>query len=306
MRTMILVAGEALVDVVHRPDGSTSAHPGGSPANVAVGLGRLGLSTHLAATVADDAHGRLIREHLQAAGVSLLDGLETPERTATAAATLDDAGAASYDFDISWAPGPIRPDEAPEIVHTGSIAAFLSPGATDIEDLLRQQAPTAIITFDPNIRPSLIPDRDTARARVEALVHLSDVVKVSDEDLAWLEPDASVDDVVARWLASGPAAVIVTLGAQGSRTYTAVGSLAVPTAAHDVVDTVGAGDAFMSGLIGALVQEGLMGLTGSSELRAADLVLWRRVSTVAARSAGIVVGRAGSQPPWRSELFGDD
>ncbi len=305
MRTMILVAGEALVDVVHRPDGSTSAHPGGSPANVAVGLGRLGLPTRLAATVADDEHGHRIREHLQAADVALLDGLRTPQRTATAVATLDETGAATYDFDITWAPGTIRPDEAPEIVHTGSIAAFLSPGAADDEDLLRRQAPTAIIPVDPNIRPSLIPDRDAAREQVETLVRLCDVVKVSDEDLAWLEPERSIDDVAAQWLASGPAAVVVTLGAEGSRTYTTLGSLAVPTAADDVVDTVGAGDAFMSGLIAALVQEGLMGLTGSSELRAADLVLWRRVSTVAARSAGIVVGRAGSQPPWRSELFED-
>ncbi|WP_375002917.1 carbohydrate kinase [Aeromicrobium sp. CTD01-1L150] len=303
---MILITGEALVDVVRRPDGTSSAHAGGSPANVAVGLGRLGLPVQLAATLADDEHGHLIRRHLASAGVELLDTLATPDRTASAVATLDGSGAASYDFDITWAPGRIVPTEPPQIVHTGSIASVLEPGADDVEDLVRRQAPTAVVTFDPNIRPSLVPDPARARQRVATLVQLADVVKVSDEDLAWLEPDLQVDDVAQRWLAAGPAAVVVTLGPQGSRTYTASGSLAVPTAAENVVDTVGAGDAFMSGLIGALVQEDLTGPSGSAELRAADLALWQRVSTVAARSAGIVVGRAGSQPPWREELFGPD
>lgn len=303
---MVLVAGESLVDVVERPGGSRSEHAGGSPTNVAVGLGRLGLPVTLATTLGDDAHGRLIGRHLADAGVSLLGGLAVPERTATAVARLDAAGSATYSFDITWAPGRIDVDVAPEIVHTGSIAAFLEPGADDVEDLLRRHAPTAIITVDPNIRPSLLPDRDEARARVASLVQLADVVKVSDEDLAWLEPGESPGAVAQRWLQSGPAAVIVTLGGSGSRTYTPLGTVSVPAGASRVVDTVGAGDAFMSGVVAALVQEDLMGLTGSSDLRAADLRLWRRVSEVAARSAAIVVGRAGSQPPWREELFGPD
>ncbi|MGJ9413356.1 carbohydrate kinase [Aeromicrobium sp. CF4.19] len=301
---MILIAGEALVDVVHRADGSTSAHAGGSPANVAVGLGRLDLPVQLAATMADDGHGRLLREHLTSAGVMRLDGLNVPERTASAAATLDEDGTATYEFDITWDPGRIETDDPPEIVHTGSIAAFLPPGADEVEDLLRRHAPTSIVTFDPNIRPSLVPDRAATRERVASLVQLADIVKVSDEDLAWLEPGEAPEDVARQWLGQGPAAVVVTHGGEGSRTHTPLGSVAVPTSARNVVDTVGAGDAFMSGIIAALVDEGLMGITGSSQLRAADLTLWRRVSEVAARSAGIVVGRAGSQPPWREELFG--
>lgn len=303
---MILVVGEALVDVVRRPDSGTSVHPGGSPANVAVGLGRLGLPVDLAATVGDDDHGTVLRRHLETAGVHLLDGLNVPSRTAVAEATLSRDGSATYTFDLTWDPGAITPRRAPEIIHTGSIAAYLSPGADVVEDLVRRHAPTSIVTFDPNVRPALVPDREHARAQVTAFTRLADIVKVSDEDLAWLEPDTDVDLVAQRWLAEGPAAVVVTLGAQGARTYTHHGSLAMPSSPERVVDTVGAGDAFMSGLVGALVHEGLMGLTGSAELHAADLVLWRRVTSVAARSAAIVVGRAGSQPPWREELFGGD
>lgn len=303
---MILVVGEALVDVVRRPDSGTSTHPGGSPANVAVGLGRLGLPVDLAATVGHDDHGTVLRRHLETAGVRLLDGLRVPSRTAVAEATLADDGSASYTFDLTWDPGAITPRTPPEILHTGSIAAYLSPGADAVEDLVRAHAPTSIVTFDPNVRPALVPDREHARRQVATFTRLADIVKVSDEDLAWLEPDTDVDLVARRWLDDGPAAVVVTLGSRGARTYTHHGSLAMPSSPERVVDTVGAGDAFMSGLVGALVHEGLMGLTGSAELHAADLVLWRRVTAVAARSAAIVVGRAGSQPPWREELFGGD
>lgn len=301
---MILVVGESIVDVVARPDGTRAEHAGGSPANVAVGLGRLGLEVTLATTIGDDEHGTLLRGHLAAAGVHLQPGLSVPERSARALATLDDEGGATYSFDITWDPGRIWAESMPEITHTGSIAAFLQPGADDVEDLLRRLAPTSIVTFDPNIRPDLLPDHAAAVERTETCVQLADLVKVSDEDLWWLHPDEDPADAARRWLRSGPAAVIVTLGRRGARTFTAHGSVSVPASAESVVDTVGAGDAFMSGIIAALHDEGLLGLTGSAELRDADLNLWRRVTAVAARSSAIVVSRAGAEPPWREELFG--
>lgn len=299
---MILVVGETLVDVVQRPDGAVREHPGGSPANVAVGLARLGLETQLATTIGVDDHGALVRMHLAESGVQLLPGLTVPDRTATALATLDASGAATYTFDLTWDPGPIRPSVVPDAVHTGSIATFLEPGADDVEDVLRRHAHTSVVTLDPNLRPDLVPDRAAAVERIETLVRLSDVVKVSDEDLAFLYPDEEHGDVAGRWLREGPACVAVTLGPDGSRLHTHRGALTLAATADSVADTVGAGDSYMSGFIAALDAEAVLGPDGRSLLDDADLPFWRRVGTVATQAAAITVGRAGAQPPWADEL----
>lgn len=299
---MILVVGESLVDVVQRSDGSVREHPGGSPANVAVGLARLGLETQLATTVGTDDHGALVRMHLADAGVQLLPGLKPPERTATAIATIDDSGSATYTFDLAWDPGSIRPTVLPDAIHTGSIATFLEPGADAVEDVLRGHAHTSVVTLDPNLRPALVPDHAAALERIEALVRLSDVVKVSDEDLAFLYPDEDPGDVAHRWLHDGPACVALTLGPDGSRLHTHRGAITLPTTARSVADTVGAGDSYMSGLIAALDAEAALGPDGRSLLDEADLPFWRRVGGVATRSAAVTVGRAGAQPPWADEI----
>jgi fructokinase len=299
---MVLVIGESLVDIVVRPDGTRAEHPGGSPANVAVGLGRLGVTPVLATSLATDDLGALVRMHLAESGVRLMPGLKQLERTSTAVATLAADGSATYEFDLAWDPGRIWADEVPDIVHTGSIAAFLDPGADEVEDALRRLAPMCTVTFDPNVRPSLLPSRAEALDRVEALLPLCDVVKVSDEDLAWLEPHSDPADTARSWLAAGPAAVVMTMGPRGARTYTHRGSIASRALADRVVDTVGAGDAFMSGLIAALKDDGLDGVVGSARLHAADLPLWREVTDFASRCSAFVVARAGAQPPWEHEL----
>ncbi|MEH3033610.1 MAG: carbohydrate kinase [Aeromicrobium erythreum] len=303
---MILVVGESLVDVVERPDGSRTEHPGGSPANVAVGLARLGLQTQLATMLATDDHGALVRMHLAESGVQVVPGLREPDRTATAIARLDAAGSATYTFDLAWDPGRIEPTTSPDAVHTGSIATFLEPGADEVEDALRRLAPTSVVTLDPNLRPDLVPDRAEATARIESLVALSDVVKVSDEDLAFLHPHDDPADVARRWIGHGPVAVAVTFGAHGSRVHTARGSVRLPATAPHVVDTVGAGDSYMAGLIAALDDEAALGPDGRSVLEEADLPFWRRVASVASRAAAITVGRAGAQPPWRDEMVVGD
>jgi fructokinase len=299
---MVLVIGEALVDIVVRPDGSRAEHPGGSPANVAVGLGRLGVTPVLATSLATDDLGALVRMHLAESGVRLMPGLKELERTSTAVATLAEDGSATYDFDLCWDPGRIWAEEVPDIVHTGSIAAFLEPGADEVEDALRRLAPMCTVTFDPNVRPSLLPSRAEALDRVQTLLPLCDVVKVSDEDLAWLEPHSDPADTARSWLAAGPAAVVMTMGPRGARTYTHRGSIGSPAMASHVVDTVGAGDAFMSGLIAGLKDDGVDGLVGSTRLHAADVGLWRHVTDLASRCSAFVVGRAGAQPPWEHEL----
>lgn len=299
---MLLVVGEALVDVVEQPDGKRNEHAGGSPANVAVGLGRVGLEVTLATALADDAHGELIRWHLAESRVDVL--ASAAERTSSAMARLDEHGSASYEFDVSWDPGPIKPDETPVAVHTGSIAAVLDPGAGEVEALVRRLHPTTIVTFDPNVRPSMIPDRAASTAKIEALVVLADVVKASDEDLAWLYPGESLDAVAEHWLESGASLVVVTRGGDGSVAWARSGRVDVPLSPVDVIDSVGAGDAYMSGLIVALHLEGLLDANDRDRLRQVDAGTVQRLTAMAARSAALVVGRAGAEPPWRAELLG--
>ena len=185
-----LVVGEALIDEVVRPDGSRERHPGGSPANVAIGLGRLGRSVDLLTWLGDDADGDLVRRHLTDSHVHVLTGDRRASRTPVATANIDAAGVASYQFDLEW-DLPSTWDDAdgdPLVVHTGSIATVLQPGGTAVEQLIARSRPTSTITYDPNLRPVLMGSPANALPVVDALVRLADVVKVSDEDLAWLHP----------------------------------------------------------------------------------------------------------------------
>jgi fructokinase len=300
---VILVVGEAIVDVVERSDGSRTQHPGGSPANVAVGLARLGLEVVLATSIGTDAFGSLIESHLRDAGVELGAGSQAAATTSSAVARIGPDGAATYDFDIAWDPGTIDAPEHVEAVHTGSIAATLAPGADAVEALVERLAPTAIVSFDPNIRPALLPDREEAVARVERLVALADVVKVSDEDLAWLRPGESTDDVAMRWLEAGPALIAVTRGGAGSSAFARSGRTDVSVKPANVVDTVGAGDSYMSGLLAALAREDLLAIERREVLRAIDAEAITQVCSVAATSAARTVERAGAQLPTLAELW---
>src|SRR3954468_13520115 len=184
-----LVVGEALVDVVVRSDGAVSEHPGGSPLNVAIGLARLGRETDLLTRLGQDEPGRPVLRHLEGSGGHLVEGSVLPVATATAAATLAPDGSATYEFDLHWELGAVTPPDAPVAVHTGSIAAVLEPGASAVEEVVRDHRDQATVSYDPNARPLLMGDAADVRDRVEDLVAVSDLVKVSDEDAAWLSPD---------------------------------------------------------------------------------------------------------------------
>lgn len=297
---VVLVVGESLVDVVERPDGTRTEHAGGSPANVAAGLGRLGLDVRLATDLGDDGYGRLVADHLAASGVELVAPLRVGGHTSTAVARVDASGAAEYDFDVAWAPAALEV-ATPSAVHIGSIATVLEPGAQVVGSLVRRLAPHCVVTYDPNIRPAFMPDRATARTLVEDLVRLSDVVKISDEDIAWLSPGTDPADLARSWLALGPRAVFVTTGSRGSFAVAARGRVDVSPLAGDVVDTVGAGDAYMAGIIAALHDGGLLDAS-DGRLRELDADDLGRIAGFAARTAAITVGRAGAEPPWRKEL----
>ncbi len=297
-----LVIGEALVDVVRQPDGTQTAHPGGSPANVAFGLARLGRTAELLTSLGDDAYGAMVRAHVESSGATVALSHAAP-RTSVATAILDAQGAATYEFELEWAL-PENPATAPHpiVVHTGSIAAVLEPGASTVERLVASAKDQSTVTYDPNVRPSLMGDRALAQATIERLVALADVVKVSDEDLEWLFPAVSPADAAARWLAMGPALVVVTLGSEGALAACESGILTVPSVPVKVADTVGAGDSFMSGLIDGLWTKGLLGAQHKAALRAIDLATVGVILDRCARIAGITVSRSGANPPTRAEL----
>ncbi len=299
-----LVVGESLIDVVHRADGEVREHPGGSPMNVAIGLARLGRGVDLLTWFGQDERGASIAAHLAASGVAVVPRADGAERTPVAIATSGPTGAASYEFDVSYEiPVPwTAPPAPPLVVHTGSIATAIDPGAHDIPHILQAHRPTATITYDPNLRPSLMPPPAETRPLVEHLVELSDVVKVSDEDLAWLVPDAEPLDTAAHWLTLGPSAVVVTLGGEGAVALTASGRTQVVAPRVQVADTVGAGDSFMGGLIDGLWSAGMLGGDHRARLSGAGEEVWRTVLDRCVRIAAITVSRSGANPPTAAEL----
>ncbi|MEU4419658.1 carbohydrate kinase [Actinoplanes sp. NPDC024001] len=296
-----LVVGEAILDVISE-SGHDRELPGGSPANVAAGLGRLGHQVGLWAHIGADHAGTVLREHLTASGVDLLAPVAGVSSRAHARIQPD--GSARYEFTVDWPrwPGGPAPDEPAEHVHTGSIAALMPPGADDVEQLLRQRRAAATVSFDPNVRPSLIGSPDESRARVETLVAASDVVKASDEDLAWLYPGVPPLDSARKWLALGPSLVCVTLGAEGAFAVAGDLDVAVPPVPVTVADTVGAGDAFMSGLLDALWERRLLGVEARLRLGAVTGETIRQVLSRAALVAAITVSRAGAAPPTAEEV----
>ncbi|GAB2687984.1 carbohydrate kinase family protein [Thalassiella azotivora] len=298
----VLVVGEALVDVVHRPDGSVSEHPGGSPANVALALARLERPTYLLTHVGDDARGRSVVEHLEASGVRIVPGSVTAEPTSTAVATVGEDGGARYEFDLHWDLPDTDLPPAPLAVHTGSIAAVLQPGAATVARVLRGAHTRSTTTYDPNLRPALMGSAAQVRPAVEALVASSDVVKISDEDARWLSPADDPTDLVRRWLTLGPAVVVLTRGGDGATAVCAAGEVDVAAPRVDVVDTVGAGDTAMAGLLDGLWQADLLGAERREALRDIGLDVLRDVVAHAARVAAVTVSRPGADPPTRADL----
>jgi fructokinase len=294
----ILVIGEALVDVVPDSDGQPQDFPGGSPANVAIALARLGRDVRLVTLLGDDDRGSAVRAWLEASDVTVLSRPTGSGRTSSAEVTLDASGAASYVFDLDWHLDPVT--DTGDVLHVGSIATVLDPGADAVLDAVRSHRGRALVSLDPNARPAITPDRADPVARVEELVTLSDVVKVSDEDLHWLHPDDDPVATATRWAGAGPGLVVVTRGGDGAVAVRPDGTtLEVPGVPVDVADTVGAGDTFSGVLVDALLG---LGVRGGDDLRAlSDRDVLGAVTT-AAIGAAINVSRPGANPPSRAEL----
>ncbi|MEU9040765.1 MULTISPECIES: carbohydrate kinase [unclassified Kitasatospora] len=286
----VLVIGECVADIVRTDGAPDRVHPGGSPANVAYGLARLGRPATLLTELGPDANGRLIRAQLESAGVRVRAA--EVARTPSAVVRLDGQGRARYTFDIGWTlpsagAAPTDLAQAPAAIHVGSIGAVTEPGAAAVLALVERWRGRTPISYDPNVRPALMGERAEAVRRVERCVALSDLVKASDEDVAWLYPGERPEAVAERWLALGPSVVAVTLGAEGAFARTAGGTrveaAAVPV---PVADTVGAGDSFMAAFL-------------HSRASGADLPT---CLTHAVTAAALTVSRPGADPPSAAEL----
>jgi fructokinase len=300
MTDMALVIGEALIDVVSHDGQPLGEHVGGSPLNVAFGLALLDRPVEFLTWIGDDARGQRISDYLHDSGVTLAPGSRGAARTGTAHAELDENGSATYTFDLEWVVPPESAPSARPVLHTGSIATALAPGAAGVDALLAAYAPTTTITFDPNIRPDFYENAEQALAKVESIVSKCDVVKASDEDMRWLAPGTAPEDLAARWLTLGPSVVAVTLGADGSYAVCGDGSIRIPAYPTEVVDTVGAGDAFMTGLVDALWSAELLGGDRREHLRRITTDQLQHVLRVAALSAALTVARPGAALPDRA------
>lgn len=302
---MIVVCGEALIDVIHNGDGTQRAAPGGGPFNTARALARLGAPSAFLGRLSNDSFGRQLAGSLEADGVSLELASVGPEPTTIAIASVDSEGLAEYEFLVQGTSAPnLTLDVIPahlngnvRALHLGTLGLVLEPMASTLVELLRRERDGRLIIVDPNVRVGLIPDVDY-RERLEAVLCQSTIVKASDADLAWLYPDMSYERAAERLLEEGVKLVVVTLGAEGA--FAAHGDLrvGVEAARVQVVDTIGAGDAFGAGLLAWLHDHGAV--TPDLRLEEAEL---RLAVGFACLAAGLTCARAGADPPWRWEML---
>jgi len=303
---MILVGGEALVDLVPAPGtrpgelGALRPLPGGGPYNVAITVGRLGSPVRFLSRLSTDAFGDALIERLRLSGVDTGMVQRGPEPTTLAIAGIGPDGSARYSFYVQGTadrevrhPGPLPEDVA--IVSLGTLSLALEPGASCYERLLREH--TGLTVLDPNIRPALV--TPAYRERFASWLPDIGLLKLSIEDAAWLA-DGDPHQAVKGWLEQGPAAVVMTRGADGIVVRTAAGDeVTVPTPPTTVVDTIGAGDTVHGALLHWLHSAGI---STPDALREVDGEEWRKALDFAARAAAVTVSRAGAEPPYAAEL----
>ena len=303
---MIVIAGDALVDLIVRADGSITAVPGGGPYNSARSVGRLGMAVSWIGGLSSDRFGRDLEAGLSGAGVDLSMAQRTELPTTLALAEIGADGGASYRFytDATSAPavlpGPLAaglPAET-DAVLTGTLGFVLEPMATTLEALVAALPPDLLLMIDPNCRPSITRDPDAFRARIARVLARADIVKVSTEDLAFLQPGETLTAAIGWVQALGPRVVLVTDGAAPVRVLIDGVEHLVVAPTVDVVDTIGAGDTFGGAFLACLVQG------GGGRHSAGDPAAVLRAARFAVRASAVVCGRAGANPPTLAELGG--
>lgn len=301
---MIVVAGEALIDLMLHPDGRSVAVPGGGPYNTARTIGRLGGEVAFLGRLSTDRFGRQLRDALAADGVDLTWAAATEEPTTLAIAELDAAGTATYRFHLAEtsAPGLTLAEvsaalrRAPAAFHLGTLGLVVEPMASALAAGVAGVADTTLVMVDPNCRPRVIRDRPAYLARLRGVLARADVVKVSGDDLAFLDPGVDALSAARRLLSSGARVVLLTDAARAVVILTPAFEATLPVPHVSVVDSVGAGDSFGGGFLAEWVRSG----HGRADL--ADRDALESAVRFAIRVAGLTVGRAGADPPTRAEL----
>jgi fructokinase len=312
---VILCSGEALIDMLprHLDDGSEVflPVPGGALFNTAVALGRLGEETRFLSGISTDIFGQKLIAYLEESGVGTDYCVRSPRPTTLAFVTLKN-GNAQYSFvDENTAGRMLETSDLPSLptsiqaFHFGAISLIPEPCGATFEELMSRHHQTSVISLDPNIRPGFVTDETAYRDRLLRMIGMSDIVKVSEEDLAWLDPNGNFESLSRAWIDAGVSIVTLTMGADGARSVTRSLDVTVPSKPVTVVDTVGAGDTFNAGFLASLRKQGAL---RKRDLTSIDEKTLRMALDSAARVAAIVVGRAGANPPWQHEIeatFGD-
>jgi fructokinase len=306
---VIVSCGEALIDFLPRTDASGAAvfrpFPGGSPFNVAVAVGRLGSPAGFFGGLSTDFFGDMLRGALAASGVDLRLAHVSGRPTTLAFVRIENGDARYAFFDEGSAGRMLTDVDLPALpktvqaLHFGSFSLAEEPCGSAFEALMQREQGDRVICLDPNVRPSLIHNRDGYLARLDRLAAMADIVRLSTEDLAWLAPDMRFEDLATDWLGHGAKLVILTRGGDGATAVTASAAVSTPGVTIKVADTVGAGDTFTAALLARLEKRGLLTKRGVAGLMRDDL---SDVLGFAAKAAAITVSRPGADPPWLREL----
>jgi fructokinase len=309
---VILVCGETLIDLVHVDGETWRALPGGSPANTAVALARLSTSTAMLARISSDAFGVRLRERLVGDGVDVRYVVTAAEQSSMAVVDLGDDGSARYSFylretaDWQWVTNdlPVAFDSSVTAIHAGSMALLMPPGGFVLEAMLERERPQRVVSIDPNVRATICPDPRVYRESVERWLGLAHIVKASVDDVNWLYPDRTSADVLAEWSTRGPSLVVFTRSADGALARLPSGlEVGVGGIDVEVVDTIGAGDAFLAGLLAAVADRRLFGVTAADTLRRLTPDTVEEVMSYAAVVAALTCARSGANPPTRQEVL---
>jgi len=306
---MIVCCGEALIDMLPRTskEGAAVYQPfnGGSIFNTAIALGRLGIITGFFSGISTDFFGDSLIAGLKASNVDL-KYTKIWDRPTTLAFVKLDNGQARYSFyDDNSAGRMLTKKDLPKLsadvnaLHFGSISLIPEPGATTLEALMERDAKNRVICLDPNIRPNIIKDRSQYLARINRLISMCDILKISDEDVTWITGKTDLGAAARKWLNAGARVVVITKGENGVEAFTKGFSVKQPSVNVKVVDTVGAGDTFTAGFLASLQRAGKLNKAAISYLDETSL---RNAVGYAARAAAITVSRAGANPPWMHEL----
>ena len=306
---MIVCCGEALIDFLPRKsaDGAAVYQPfcGGSVYNTAIALGRLGIKTGFFSGLSTDFFGDMLRDGLKASHVDLSYAKIWDKPSTLAFVKLTDGHARYSFFDDNSASRMLTKKDLPKLakkvqaLHFGSISLIPEPGGSTLEALMKREAKTRVISLDPNIRPSQIKDRRAHLARLNRMIAMADIVKISDEDVAWMTGKTDFAKPAKKWLKAGAKIVVVTRGGDGVEAYTSGFAIHQPAVKVKVADTVGAGDTFTAGLLAALSTAKLL---TKKKLAAISQVQLDAALAFAARAAAVTVSRPGADPPWAHEL----